>query len=95
MATYAELQAQIVQLQREAETQRTTEINGAKDKIRAIMSEYGLKPEDLGMNKTRAAKVRAPVPTKYRDDTTGQTWTGRGRAPKWLEGKDKTQYLIK
>jgi DNA-binding protein H-NS len=35
------------------------------------------------------------VPTKYRNEATGETWTGRGRAPKWLEGKNKDDYLIK
>ena len=32
---------------------------------------------------------------KYRDPVTGQTWTGRGRAPKWLEGRKKEDFLIK
>jgi DNA-binding protein H-NS len=32
---------------------------------------------------------------KYRDTATGQSWTGRGRAPKWLEGKNKEDFLIK
>jgi DNA-binding protein H-NS len=34
------------------------------------------------------------VAAKYRDPNSGQTWTGRGRSPKWLEGKDKKQFLI-
>jgi DNA-binding protein H-NS len=60
------------------------------------MRDYGLTIADLGtVTKAKPVKTRAPVPTKYRDDATGQTWTGRGRAPKWLEGKDKNQYLIK
>lgn len=41
---------------------------------------------------TRAAKVAAPAP-KYRDPETGNTWSGRGRAPKWIVG-DKSNYLI-
>lgn len=32
---------------------------------------------------------------KYRDDKTGATWTGHGRAPGWIAGvKDRTQFLI-
>ncbi|MYN26979.1 H-NS family nucleoid-associated regulatory protein [Duganella levis] len=31
----------------------------------------------------------------YKGETTGDNWTGRGRAPKWLEGKGKNQYLIR
>ena len=31
---------------------------------------------------------------KYRDPATGATWTGRGREPKWIEGKDRAGYLV-
>jgi DNA-binding protein H-NS len=34
------------------------------------------------------------VAAKYRDAETGQTWTGRGKAPKWIEGKDRTPFII-
>lgn len=29
-------------------------------------------------------KVRKPVAAKYRNTETGETWSGRGKAPKWL-----------
>jgi DNA-binding protein H-NS len=35
------------------------------------------------------------VPAKYRSAETGETWTGRGRAPLWLAGKNKDDFLIK
>ncbi|MBC8748641.1 DNA-binding protein H-NS [Paraburkholderia sp. WC7.3g] len=35
------------------------------------------------------------TPPKYRDDKTGATWTGHGRAPGWIAGaKDRTVFLI-
>lgn len=34
-------------------------------------------------------------PPKYRDPQTGKTWSGRGRIPKWIEGKDRENFLIK
>ena len=34
------------------------------------------------------------VAAKYRDPVTGQTWTGRGKAPKWIDGKDRNQFVI-
>jgi DNA-binding protein H-NS len=96
MTTYQEYKAKIAELENLAETARKNEITQAKEKVNAIMREYGLTVADLGaVAKVKPVKTRAPVPTKYRDDATGQTWTGRGRAPKWLEGKDKNQYLIK
>ncbi|WP_348697526.1 H-NS histone family protein [Duganella fentianensis] len=96
MTTYQEYKAKIAELETLAETARKNEKAAAIEQIRSIMREYGLSVADLGAPaKTKTGKKRAPVPAKYRDDATGQTWTGRGRAPKWLEGKNKDQYLIK
>lgn len=96
MTTYQEYKAKIAELESLAETARKNELLAAKEKIAAIMHDYGLSLADLGsVSKAKPVKTRAPVPVKYRDDATGQTWTGRGRAPKWLEGKNKEQYLIK
>jgi DNA-binding protein H-NS len=39
--------------------------------------------------------VRGPQAPKYRDPMSGETWSGRGRAPAWLAtAKDRTQFLI-
>jgi len=96
MTTYQEYKAKIAELENLAESARKNEISQAKEKVAAIMREHGLTVADLGgVAKVKTSKPRAPVPTKYRDEATGQTWTGRGRAPKWLEGKNKDDYLIK
>lgn len=96
MTTYQEYKAKIAELENLAETARKDEISKAKEQIATIMRDYGLTIADLGAaTKVKTSKPRAPVPTKYRDDASGQTWTGRGRAPKWLEGKNKEDYLIK
>jgi DNA-binding protein H-NS len=97
MTTYQEYKAKIAELENLAESARKNEVAEAKEKIATIMRDYGLSISDLSGNtpKVKVSKPRAPVPTKYRDEATGQTWTGRGRAPKWLEGKKKDDYLIK
>ncbi|MDR7049408.1 DNA-binding protein H-NS [Duganella sp. 3397] len=96
MTTYQEYKAKIAELENLAENARKNEVTKAKEQIATIMRDYGLTMADLGtVAKAKPVKTRAPVPTKYRDEATGQTWTGRGRAPKWLEGKDKNQFLIK
>lgn len=97
MTTYQEYQAKIAELQNLAESARKEELTKAKDQIATIMREYGLTLADLaGAGKpAKISKPRAPVPMKYRDTASGQTWTGRGRAPKWLEGKNKEDFLIK
>lgn len=95
MNTYQEYKAKISELQALAEEARGREISQAKEQIGSIMKEYGLTLADIAPQKVgRPKKPGVPAPVKYRD-STGQTWTGRGRTPKWLEGKDKNDYLVK
>jgi DNA-binding protein H-NS len=97
MTTYQEYQKKIGELQALAEAARKEELSAAKEKITAIMREHGLTLADLSgaaSKSPKAEKTRNPVPMKYRDPTTGQSWTGRGRAPKWLEGKNKADFII-
>jgi DNA-binding protein H-NS len=96
MSSYQELQAQIAVLQKQAEAARSGEITAAKAKIAEIMKEYGLAVSDLTVaSKAKSTKVREPVAVKYRDPDTGASWTGRGRAPLWLNGKRKDDFLVK
>lgn len=96
MSTYQEYTAKIAELQALADAARKNEIAGAREKIAAIMREHGLTLADLeGASKVKVVKERVPVAAKYRNEATGEEWTGRGRQPKWLEGKDKSQFLIK
>ena len=98
MTTYKELQSQIEKLQKEAENARKTELANAIAEIHATMREYGISPEDLGFGAGAKRKpmkaTRRPVPPKYRNNTTGETWSGRGKPPKWMAGRDKAQFLI-
>lgn len=95
MSTYAEIQAQIAELERKAKEARASEVAAAKAKIAEIMAAYGLTLDDLrGLSKAKAVKDRQPVPAKYRNAKTGETWTGRGRTPRWMDGKNKEDFLI-
>ncbi len=42
------------------------------------------KPAKAAKDKVKVAKPRKPVAAKYRNAATGETWSGRGKAPKWL-----------
>ncbi|MCL1960600.1 MAG: H-NS histone family protein [Desulfovibrionaceae bacterium] len=43
---------------------------------------------------TRPGAVRKKAPAKYYDPNSGNTWTGRGKPPRWIAGKDFSRYLI-
>lgn len=77
---------------------RQTEISAAVAQVRAIVAEFGLTAQDVfpgRAGKSAAAKSSGgKVAAKYRDPATGQTWTGRGKAPKWIDGQNREQFLI-
>ena len=76
---------------------RNNEISAAVAKVREIVAEYGLTAQDVFPGrggKSAGAKPASKVAAKYRDPATGQTWTGRGKAPKWIDGKDRAQFAI-
>lgn len=54
----------------------------------------GLSASDLFSRKAGVKGAGGKVAPKYRNPATGETWTGRGKAPKWIEGKDRSGYLI-
>jgi len=82
--------------------------------VLALMKKLGVSTDDLGSTrprrrraakgaaKKRAAKKRAakkPVAPKFRNGKTGETWSGRGRTPRWLaaleaQGKSLDDYRV-
>jgi DNA-binding protein H-NS len=94
MPTYAEYMQQIAELQTLAEQARRKEVEEARTKIRELMQAHGLAADDLKENAKSVSKVREPIVPKYKDPVSGKTWTGRGRAPSWLNGRDKKEFII-
>ena len=97
MTTLAQLIQQREALEAQIAAARKSEIADAVAKARALVAEYGLTADDVfGGAKKRAPKVSAggKVAAKYRDPATGFTWTGRGKAPKWIDGKDRAPFVI-
>lgn len=96
MTSYAEYVEQIAKLQSLAEAARQDEITGAVQKIKSLMQQYGITVADLSSARTaKPAKAKSTVAAQFKNSETGETWTGRGRAPRWLDGKDKEQFRIK
>ncbi|WGG48898.1 H-NS histone family protein [Rugamonas sp. DEMB1] len=95
MTSYVEYVEQIAKLQALAEAARKDEINGAIQKIRELMQLHGVTAEDLAAgSRAKQAKAKGTVAAQFKNPETGDTWTGRGRAPRWLDGKDKEQFRI-
>jgi DNA-binding protein H-NS len=95
--SYKELLQKREALEQEIAQARQNEISSAVTKVRELVAEYGLTVQDIFPGrtaKTASVKSVSKVAAKYRDPATGQTWTGRGKAPKWIEGQDRTPFLI-
>lgn len=107
---YIELKKQIAELERRAEEARRAELASVLSEMRVKIKEYGITAADLGFNlytadreasseKKDAGAGRKHVEPKYLNPATGETWTGRGRAPAWMalaleQGHTKEDFLI-
>jgi DNA-binding protein H-NS len=95
LAKQAEIQRQLQAVERQIKESHLAQRAEVITKIKALMAEHGLTVEDIvgnskGRNKGKAAQrdhalAGKTVAPKYKDPSTGQTWTGRGLQPRWLK----------
>src|SRR5690606_37680999 len=102
--SYSALQAKIEResnkLQKKAEALQNKRRKPVIASIVASMREYNITPEEIasafgGASKSRASGSRKAAPAakrqvapKYRHPKTGETWSGRGKAPRWLTAEE-------
>ncbi|CAH2808235.1 MAG: DNA-binding protein H-NS, partial [Candidatus Burkholderia crenata] len=73
---------QFQQPDKEVAIAQQKEIAAAIEDIKRKIAEYDLTAEELGCTAKRAKVARkAPLPPKYRNPKTGETWSGRGCPP--------------
>jgi DNA-binding protein H-NS len=97
MATLKELIAQKEALEQQIAETRAKELADAIAKVKALVEEHELTQSDIFGTTRGAKKAKAKsskVVAKYRDAVSGKEWTGRGKAPLWIAGKDRTKYQI-
>jgi DNA-binding protein H-NS len=84
----ARLEAEIAEL-------KQVEREAALFKIRTLMQIHGLTLADIDPQRASARQTAiSKVVPKYRDPNSGQVWSGRGRAPRWMQGRAKEDFLI-
>lgn len=84
------LLAQKAELDKKIAKAKAEEKSAVLVQIRSAMEQYEITAEDLTAAPKRGRKdgsadpvERKPVAPKYRDEA-GNTWTGRGKQPKWV-----------
>ena len=114
-ALQAKIEKEIEKLKKQAQALQSKKRLPVIRSIVKSMKEYDITPEEIaaafgkggkvrGAAKTLGSKrgasgPRGPVPAKYRNPETGATWTGRGKAPRWVTeaeaaGKKREEFLI-
>lgn len=94
MASYKQLTAQLEKLHKEVALAREKEVAQAIADIKQKVAEYDLTAEELGFSSKSAVVRKSASIAKYRNPKTGETWSGRGRSPGWLAGKNRERFLI-
>jgi DNA-binding protein H-NS len=105
VATLEQIQARLQKLQAQADAIVAKQSSAILETIRGLMERHGLTTADiaahLGRKKrgpkagSKAAVKSAQSIAKYRDPKSGATWSGHGRAPRWIANvKDRSRFLV-
>ena len=92
MSNYDELIEQRKLLDQKILAIQQKEKQEAIESIKIMIEKHSLSVSDLFSKKINQANKK--VPAKYRNPATGETWTGRGKAPLWIVGKEREAFLI-
>ncbi|MXN75247.1 H-NS histone family protein [Burkholderia sp. 4701] len=93
MSTYRALLNQLDKLKMEIEAAREQEARLIAERVVELLAQSGV-VRDFPAQQGRNRRVRVSVKPKYWDPKTGATWSGRGRTPHWLVGKDPEHFRI-
>ncbi|HEX5357677.1 MAG TPA: H-NS histone family protein [Aquabacterium sp.] len=90
LAQKAALEKQAADLEKQLQDARRAERAGVIAQIKSLLAEHGLTVADLGLKAGKpatggSASAGRKVAPKYRNAQTGETWTGRGLQPKWVQ----------
>lgn len=94
---YKALKAQLDALQERTEAARLAELEAVVAQVRELVAEYGITEDQIfGRKRTRkAASPTTAAEPRYLNPKTGETWSGRGRAPLWIrDAKNRDRFLI-
>jgi len=92
MSNYDELIKQRKLLDQQILAIQQREKQEAIESIKIMIEKHSLSVNDLFSKKVNHTNNK--VPAKSRNPASGETWTGRGKAPLWIVGKERETFLI-
>jgi DNA-binding protein H-NS len=85
----SELLNQKAALEKQIAEMQQSERAEAIAQVKSLMAQHGLSVADIASKangpKISGPKAGAKVAAKYRNPATGDSWSGRGLKPKWLQ----------
>lgn len=80
------LLVEVGQVEKKIDEMRLLRRTEAIVQIKQIMTQYGLSISDLSSRPAtrKSQKDSRKAAVKFRNEETGEEWSGRGRTPKWL-----------
>lgn len=91
-----ELAAERERLDAEIRAQQQAQKTAVIDQIKAVMLTYHVSLEELvdAMGGLKIKRKGVKAKQKYRDPISGKTWSGRGKEPVWIRGKNREDFLL-
>lgn len=98
----SKIESEIQKLEKEVEALQARHRGPALDAIVKAMQEYDISPEDIAQafrKGSKPARRSTRIAPKYMNPASGQTWSGRGRTPRWMaeaeaRGEPRERFLI-
>lgn len=97
-AKLAEARAALAQVEADMVAATNAQKSDKIAQVKALMAEYGITLQDLGIKGPALKSVKAAPTPKYRN-SAGLTWAGLGKRPNWLrkalaDGFDLAEFKI-
>lgn len=91
-----ELTAEREKLDAEIKAKQDAEKASVIAQIKTVAETYGITPDELveAMGGLKSKRKGVKAKPKYKDPATGVIWSGRGKEPAWIKGKNRDQFLI-
>ena len=91
-----ELTAEREKLDAEIKEKQDAEKASVIAQIKTVADTYGITADELveAMGGLKSKRKGVKAKPKYKDPATGVIWSGRGKEPAWIKGKDRDQFLI-
>lgn len=95
MTSYRELKEKAAALEAQIEEAREAEFDDALTEVRKLVGLFGFLPDDVFGEKREKPRKQTDKRPKYRNPDNGVEWSGMGREPFWIKGKDRAQFQIR